>query len=497
MARVSSLKKKTIASAKKSSRSSVTREGNNTRIEVDSMGEMRVPSDVLYGASTARAVRNFPVSGMGIPARVVRALGLIKWAAAGTNAELTLVSAKIARVIAAACEEVIDGTLDAHFVVDLYQTGSGTSSNMNANEVIANRATQMLGGKLGSKLVHPNDHVNFGQSSNDVFPSAVHIAAVEGIHARLLPALIALEKSLRGKAKQFDRVFKSGRTHLQDATPIRLGQEFSGYAHQVTLAIERVCDALPRLCELPLGGTAVGTGVNTHQKFAAKTIARMKARTKLPFTETRNHFQAQAAPDALVEIASVLKLAAVAMCKITNDIRWLASGPRCGLGELVLPAVQPGSSIMPGKINPVIIESTLQVCARVIANDVGAMLCGLGGFFELNMMLPLFALCVNESIDLLAAAVTNFTTQCLAGLTADVQRCAQLLAQNLSVGTSLAPVIGYDAAAQLIKHAHAEGTTLRAMAERETKLTKSQLDALLDPTKHTEPGLTGGGSAGG
>ncbi|MBI4237143.1 MAG: class II fumarate hydratase [Deltaproteobacteria bacterium] len=463
-----------------------------TRTELDSMGAMEVPASALYGASTARAVRNFPISGRSIPQRVVRALGLIKWAAAETNAGLGLVPRQTAAVAARAAREVAEGKWDAEFAVDVYQTGSGTSSNMNANEVIANRATELLGGKRGSKLVHPNDHVNYGQSSNDVFPTAIHLATATALAGELVPALQRLEHALAAKAKAFHSIVKTGRTHLQDATPIRLGQEFSGYAHQAALSRERCVAVLPRLCELPLGGTAVGTGVNTHPRFAARTIALLRRATQLPLRETRNHFQAQAAPDGLVELAGVLKAAAVALSKVGNDIRWLASGPRCGIGELILPAVQPGSSIMPGKINPVIIESLLQVCARVIANDVAATLCGLGGYFELNMMYPLFAESLCESLDLLTCAVDNFRERCVHGLQADAQRCAELLDRNLSVGTSLAPVIGYDAAAQLIKHAAAEGTTLRAMAMRELSLPPKTLAKLLDPAQHTKPGIRKG-----
>ncbi len=460
-----------------------------TRTEHDSMGTMPVPRDAMYGASTARAVENFPVSGRGIPAPVVRALGLIKWAAAQTNATLGLVDKRKAAAVAKAAQEIWDGKWAGEFVVDVYQTGSGTSSNMNANEVIANRAGVILGKVLGSKAVHPNDDVNFGQSSNDVFPSAIHIALGITIVRDLLPAFGRLQSELAAKARTFHNIIKSGRTHLQDATPIRLGQEFSGYEHQVRLCSERVNGMLPRLLELPLGGTAVGTGVNTHARFAKECIATIAKTTGIKFRETRNHFQAQAAPDALVELAGNLTACAVALTKIGNDIRWLASGPRCGLGELILPAVQPGSSIMPGKINPVIVESLLQVCARVIGNSTTVTLGGQGGVFELNMMYPVMADALCESLALLTNAVENFRAKCVEGLTADAKRCAELLENNLSVGTSLAPVIGYDAAASLVKHAFAAGTTLRAMASRETKLSSQDLDRLLNPAKHTTPGI--------
>lgn len=460
-----------------------------TRTERDSMGTMEVPMEALYGASTARAVANFPISGRFVPSAVIHALGEIKGAAAATNARLGLIPKEIAEAITRAAREVTQGQWDAEFSVDVYQTGSGTSSNMNANEVIAHRASGLLGGKKGSTHVHPNDHVNYGQSSNDVFPTAIHLATASGVKWGLLPALKRLEQGLETKARQLAKVVKSGRTHLQDATPICLGQEFSGYAHQVRLAQERLVDCLPRLCELPLGGTAVGTGVNTHPQFPRRAIALLRKSTRLPLRETRNHFQAQAAPDTLVELAAVLKVAAVALSKIGNDLRWLASGPRCGLGELILPAVQPGSSIMPGKINPVIIESLLQVCARVMANDTAVTQGGMGGCFELNMMYPVMADALVESLDLMTAAVDNFRTKCLVGLRPDAKRCAELLEKNLSVGTSLAPVIGYDAAAAVIKKAFANGATLRETAANTTDLTPRELAHLLDPSKHTKPGI--------
>lgn len=462
------------------------------RTEQDSMGSMQVPGEAMYGASTARAVANFPISGKPVPRRVIHALGIIKWAAAQTNATLGLVEKGKAMAAAKAAQEVADGKWDDHFVVDVYQTGSGTSSNMNANEVISNRASQLLGKAIGSKAVHPNDHVNYGQSSNDVFPSAIHIAVAQGVIDHLMPALGRLEKALKLKARSFDKVVKSGRTHLMDATPIRLGQEFSGYAHQIRLCQERFKSCLPRLTELPLGGTAVGTGVNTHPQFAQKAIAKIRAATGISFKETRNHFQAQAAPDTLVELAGHLTACAVGLSKIGNDIRWLASGPRCGLGELVMPAVQPGSSIMPGKINPVIIESMIQVCARVIANGTALTQGGLGGFFELNVMYPFMADALCESIDLLEASVENFRTKCLAGLKADAKRCTELLDKNLTIGTSLAPVIGYDAAAKLIKKAFANGATLRQVAEKDLDLPAKTLATLLDPSKHTRPGIPKG-----
>lgn len=449
------------------------------------MGPMRVPDRALYGASTARAVQNFPISGRGLPAAVVHALGWIKWAAARANAACGMIPRPMARAIARAAEEVATGTWDAEFAVDCYQTGSGTSSNMNANEVIAHRARSFV---AKAHWPHPNDHVNFGQSSNDVIPTAIHVAALQSLSA-LMPALEAMETELRAKARAFHGVLKSGRTHLQDATPIRLGQEFSGYAHQIRLARERLRDTARRVAELPLGGTAVGTGVNTHPRFPALAIRHLAERLRLPFREARNHFQAQAAPDTLVELAAGLKVLAVALMKIGNDLRWLASGPRCGIGELDLPAVQPGSSIMPGKINPVIIESILQVAARVIANDHAVTVGGQWGNFELNTMYPLIGEALCESLQLLTAAVRNLTARCLKGLRANAKRCAALLEHNLSVGTALAPVIGYDLAAKLIKTAFADGATLGDVVARETELPPERIAHLLDPAKHTQPGV--------
>lgn len=462
---------------------------SKSRTESDSMGPMDVPIDALYGASTARAVENFHISGRSIPSAVIHALGLIKLVAAETNGELELLDKPKMVAIMKASKEVADGKLDEHFVVDVYQTGSGTSSNMNANEVIANRAAQIMKKDMGGKNVHPNDHVNYGQSSNDVFPTAVHVALVRLLNAGLLNAFSKLEKGLNAKARVLSKIVKSGRTHLQDATPITLGQEFSGYAHQIKLCQERIQSVMPRLLELPLGGTAVGTGVNTHPQFAKKAISKLRQITGMSYRETRNHFQAQSSPDTLVELAGHLEACAVALSKIGNDIRWLASGPRCGLGELILPAVQPGSSIMPGKVNPVIIESLVQVCARVIANATAVTQGGLGSFFELNVMYPFTADALCESVNLLTAAVNNFQDKCIEGLKADEKRCAELLENNLSVGTSLAPIIGYDKASALIKSAFTKGITLRAAAEKELDLTKAQLDRLLDPMKHTKPGI--------
>ena len=456
------------------------------RIEQDSLGEMQVPEDALYGAQTARAVDNFPVSGIPLPQPMIRALGLIKKHAARTNQALGLVDPQLAEAIGQAAEEVLQGKLDAQFPVDIFQTGSGTSSNMNSNEVIANRAAQLLGQPIGSKAVHPNDHVNAGQSSNDVFPSAIHIATAEQLHKSLLPALEEILQQLAEKAEEFKDILKIGRTHLQDATPVKLGQVFSGYARQVELAHERLTVCSSGLYELPLGGTAVGTGINTHPEFARQTIAAIARETCLPFREAGNHFEAQGAKDALVATSSCLKDCAVSLFKIANDIRFLASGPRCGIGELILPAVQPGSSIMPGKINPVMAESLMQVCAQVIGNDATVALCGLSGNFELNVMMPTMAYNILQSIELLSRAIRAFDAKCLAGLQADEQRCSDLLERSLALVTALVPEIGYDRSADLAKQAHKTGKTLRELALADG-VPADVLDRLLDPASMTEP----------
>lgn len=464
------------------------------RIEKDSMGEFRVPETALYGAQTARAVDNFPISGRGLPRVLIRAMGLIKRAAAEVNAGLGHVDAKLARTIIAAADEVIEGRLDAHFPVDIFQTGSGTSSNMNTNEVIANRAIQMSGGVVGSKTpVHPNDHVNFGQSSNDVFPSAIHIAAVEQIVKRLIPALKHLNGALAAKAAEFDGIVKIGRTHLQDATPIRLGQEFSGYAAQVAHAIRHIEASLPHLSELALGGTAVGTGINTDPAFAGRAAAKLSELTGLTFVEAPNHFEAQGAQDATVAASGALKTAAAALMKIANDIRFLGSGPRLGLGELELPPVQPGSSIMPGKVNPVIAESLIMVCAQVIGNDAAITLGGLYGNFELNTMLPLIGRNLIESVELLAAGAQTFADKLVAGLKANRARIESLNEQSLSLATSLAPTIGYDRAAALAKESWLTGKTIRTLAVEQALLPPAELDDALNLAKQTEPGIHGKG----
>ena len=464
------------------------------RVERDSMGEMRVPAAALYGAQTQRAVENFPISDLRWPRSFIRALGLVKWAAAQVNRDLGLLPADKAGAIVQAAREVIDGALDRHFVIDLFQTGSGTSTNMNANEVIANRATQLVGGVLGSKAIHPNDHVNLGQSSNDVIPTAIHIAALETVDQELLPALSMLHATLVQKSLEFSRVVKIGRTHLQDATPIRLGQEFGGYARQVELGIRRVENMRASLGELALGGTAVGTGINTHPDFAAKTITLLSQETDCPFfIEAADHFEAQGAQDSLVEASGALKTVAVSLIKIANDLRWLGSGPRCGLGEINLPETQPGSSIMPGKVNPVIVESLLQVCVQVIGNDTAIMLGGQAGNFELNVMLPVMAYNLLQSIQLLAAGGKNFTVKCIAGLTANEARCEAMIEQSLAMCTALAPEIGYDAAAKIAKESYRTGKTVREVTLEQKIVSPERLKVLLDPRQMTERGFAGKG----
>lgn len=461
------------------------------------MGEVKVPSHVYYGAQTQRAAENFPISGIRAPRPLIRALGLIKWAAAKTNQELGLLNRRIAQSIQRAAREVVEGKWDDQFVVDIFQTGSGTSTNMNTNEVIGNRAIELLGGKVGTKApVHPNDHVNLGQSSNDVFPSAIHIASMEGIQNGLLPALREMHQTLLRKSREFDRIVKIGRTHLMDATPIRLGQEFGGYARQIELAIQRIETTRTSLSELPLGGTAVGTGINTHPKFAQRVIAHINREVSYPFREAKNHFEAQGAQDSLVEASGALKVLAVSLLKIANDVRWLNSGPRCGIGEILLPEVQPGSSIMPGKVNPVIAESVCQVAVQVIGNDLTVTLGGQAGNFELNTMLPVIAHNLLQSIQLLTHTAQNFTRQCLSGIQANKERCASLIEQSLALCTALAPVIGYDAAARIAQEAYRTGKTVREIALAQRLLPEDQLHKILDPWRMTQPGTTLAGGGG-
>jgi fumarate hydratase class II len=447
------------------------------------MGEMEVPADALWGASTQRAVLNFPVSGERFPRRFIQALGIIKGACAATNVELEVLPKEFEEPIRQAAQEVADGLLDAQFVLDVFQTGSGTSTNMNANEVIANRAMQIREGS-GSRI-HPNDHVNQSQSSNDVIPTALHVAARQALHEDLLPALGRLRDALRRKAREFDRVVKIGRTHLMDATPVRLGQEFAGYARQVELGMERVAQARDGLAELALGGTAVGTGLNCPAGFSARTIARISEATGLEYREAEDHFEAQGARDAAVQASGALKAVATALFKIANDIRLLGSGPRCGLGELRLPATQPGSSIMPGKINPVICESVTQVCAQVIGNDAAVTLGGLSGHLELNVFIPVIARNLLESIRLLANVSEIFVDRCIDGLEADAERAASLIENSLAMVTVLAPRIGYDAAADIAKECFKSGRTVRELCLEKKVLPAAELEALLDPLSQT------------
>ena len=450
------------------------------RTERDTMGEMRVPDRALYGAQTARAIENFPISGRAFPRSFLRALGLIKKAAARVNARMGHLPAERAAAIAGAAAEVAEGLHDAHFPLDIYQTGSGTSTNMNANEVI---------GRLAG--AHPNDDVNRGQSSNDVIPTAMHVAAAEAVVNRLFPAMRQLAASLARKAEEFHGIIKIGRTHLQDAVPVRMGQEFSGYARQVEAARERVEAALPGIYELALGGTAVGTGLNAPEGFARQVIAELAEQTGLPFVEARNHFEAQAARDASCFLSGALRAYAVALTKIANDIRWLGSGPRCGLGELKLPAVQPGSSIMPGKVNPVIAESVLMVCAQVVGYDAAIAWCAAAGNFELNVMMPLMAADLLESIELLAAASKNFAAKLIDGLEADRARAEGYVEQSLAMATALAPEIGYEKAAAISKEAYRSGRTIREVAREQSGLPEERLNELLDPEKQVGGAGTG------
>jgi fumarate hydratase class II len=464
------------------------------RIEKDSMGEMRVPGDALYGAQTQRAVENFPISNLRFPREFIRAMGLIKLSAARANMDLGQLDGKIGEAIVSAAQEVMDGKLDSQFVLDIFQTGSGTSTNMNANEVISNRAIQLLGGVVGSKKpVHPNDHVNMGQSSNDVIPTAMHVSALEAIERSLIPALRRLQLALEAKAKEFDPIVKIGRTHLQDATPVRLGQEFGGYARQVELGIRRLEKLRDTLGELPLGGTAVGTGINTDPAFPPKTIQHLSKITGIQFMEAKNHFEAQGGKDAIVEASGALKTIAVSLTKIANDIRWLGSGPRCGIGEIILPETQPGSSIMPGKVNPVIAESVLMVAAQVIGNDTAITIGGQAGVFELNVMMPVMAHNLLESIRLLGSSANNFTDKCISGVAADEKRCNDMIEKSLAMCTALAPEIGYDQAAAIAKESYKTGKTVREIALEKKIIPADRLNEILDPMRMTMPGIAAKG----
>jgi fumarate hydratase class II len=462
------------------------------RNESDSMGEMQVPEAAYYGAQTQRAVLNFPVSDRRFPRPFIRALGLVKQSAAETNQEMGFLDGERADAIVKAAQEIIDGRLDDQFVVDIYQTGSGTSTNMNMNEVISNRANEILGQPRGTKTpVHPNDHVNMGQSSNDVIPTAIHIAARETMEKDLIPSLSQLRDSLAAKAEAFDHIVKIGRTHLQDATPVRLGQEFAGYASMLEHGIRRVRQGSSELAELALGGTAVGTGLNCPPAFPAKVIQRVSDKTSVSFQEAENHFEAQGARDAMVFASGALKTVAVSLIKIANDVRWLGSGPRCGFGEIRLPAVQPGSSIMPGKVNPVIAESVLQVCAQVIGNDAAVTIGGQSGVFELNVMKPVMASNLLESIALLANACKMFAEFCIDGIEADEERCKSFVEQSLAMCTALSPIIGYDKAAAIAKEAYKTGRTVREVALEVSGLSEAELTRVLDPVSQTRPGVPG------
>jgi len=467
-----------------------------TRIEKDSMGPMEVPSDALYGATTQRAVLNFPVSGYRLSRPLIRALGLVKWAAAQANRDLGKLDEERTNFIVQAAEEVIDGKLDEHFPIDIFQTGSGTSSNMNANEVIANRASQLAGKPIGSKdPVHPNDHVNMGQSSNDVIPTAIHIAVAESIRNDLMPALEYLQEALEAKTQEFWEVIKIGRTHLMDATPVRLGQEFSGYAKQIEHGKLRAGNAIAAIEELALGGTAVGTGLNCHPDFAGRVMGYLWNRTGVAFREARNHFEAQGAKDGLVEASAQLRTISVSLFKIANDLRWLSSGPQCGIGEIQLPATQPGSSIMPGKVNPVICESVMQVCAQVFGNDTAVYWAGANGNLELNVMMPVMAHNVLESSRLLTNVIRIFRDKCVGGVVANSARCAELVELSMAMVTSLAPIIGYDRAAEIAKESAKTGKTVRTICMERHILPEAELALALDPVTMTKPG--GEGSAGG
>jgi fumarate hydratase class II len=455
------------------------------RVEKDSMGEIRVPSKAYYGAQTQRAVENFPVSRLRFPRRFIEALGLIKACAVETNRELGEIDARTADAVHEGAEEVRQGKLANQFVVDIFQTGSGTSTHMNLNEVISNRAAEILGGERGSKQVHPNDHVNRGQSSNDVMPAALHVSARQAILEDLVPALGYLRDALVRKAREFDRIVKIGRTHLQDSTPVRLGQEFSGYAAQIAHGVERAKRAAEALAELAIGGTAVGTGLNAPPEFATRTIARISERTGQRYREAGNHFEAQGARDAAVEASGELKTIACSLMKIANDIRYLASGPRCGIGELKLPEIQPGSSIMPGKVNPVICESVSMVAAQVVGNDAAITIGGLWGQLELNAFLPLITHNLLESIEILSNVSRVFVDRCIVGIRADTERSRSLIEQSLAMCTALAPLIGYDAAAAIAKEAQTTGRSVREIATAMRVLEPEQLENALDPIRQT------------
>ena len=461
------------------------------RKEQDSMGEFQVPKNAYYGANTMRAVLNFPISQLRFSRSFIRAIAQVKLAAAETNMQLDLIESSIGKAIVQASQEVSEGKFDDQFVVDIFQTGSGTSTNMNANEVISNRAIEILGGELGSRTpVHPNDHVNIGQSSNDVIPTSIHVAAATAIKDALIPSLERLHKSLHSKSKEFMPIVKTGRTHLQDATPVRLGQEFLGHAGQIERGIQRSKQALAELSEVALGGTAVGTGVNTHPEFAKKVCEKLSTYLGIEFRETDNHFQAQSTLDNIVEASSSMKTLAVSLMKIANDVRWMGSGPRGGFGEIELPEVQPGSSIMPGKVNPVIPESVCQVSAQVIGNDATISVAGQSGNFEINVMMPVAAYNLLQSIDLLATVSSNLAIQCIDGLKATTKG-PEMVDKGLAIVTTLVPHIGYDASASIAHKAQSTGQTVLEVALEETNLKEDELREILNPDSMTEPGISG------
>ncbi len=458
------------------------------RIETDSMGEIKVPTDKYYGAQTARSLMNFKIGGERFPRELIRALGILKKAAALTNKELGILTSEKAELIVKAADEVIEGKLDEHFPLVVWQTGSGTQTNMNANEVISNRAIQISGGEMGSKKpIHPNDDVNKAQSSNDTFPTAMHIAAVEEIHRRLIPMVTKLRDALEEKSVEFKDIIKIGRTHLMDATPLTLGQEFSGYVQQLTNGLERINASLPHLYELALGGTAVGTGLNTHPEFAVKAAAKIAELTGSPFISARNKFEALATHDALVEVSGVLKTLAVSLMKIANDIRWLGSGPRCGIGEISLPENEPGSSIMPGKVNPTQSEAMTMVCVQVFGNDATVTFAGASGNFELNVFKPVIIFNVLQSIRLLADACESFTDNCVVGIKANEINIKRNLENSLMLVTALNPHIGYDNAAKVAKKAHKENKTLREVAIELNLMTGQKFDEVVRPEKMIGP----------
>ena len=461
------------------------------RIEKDSLGEVRVPSSAWYGAQTQRAVDNFPISGIRFGRRFIEALGRIKQNAARANKALGLLDASTADAIIESAEEVIRGALDNEFVLDIFQTGSGTSTNMNTNEVIANVASSRLGGEKGSKVVHPNDHVNMSQSSNDVIPTAMHVSARLALEEELMPALEQFQHALEEKARAFDDVLKSGRTHLMDATPVRLGQEFGGFAAQISHARRRLQQAAGDLTEVALGGTATGTGINCHPQFASKVLEGISKDTGIPFKEAANHFEAQAAKDAYVHVSGALNGLSVALLKIVNDIRHLSSGPTSGLAEIKLPAIQPGSSIMPGKVNPVLSEAVMMVCAKVMGNHTTITIGGQHGNFELNVMMPVMAHAMLESIHILAGGLETFRTRCLEGIVADRERCQELLELNPSIATALNAAIGYDKASVVAKKSAAERKSVRDVVREMGLLSDEQLDEYLNVRDMTEPGIPG------